>query len=96
MPTRNINLTDHYDDFVHNLVSSGRFKNASEVMRAGLHMLEKQTLEDEEKLELLRRLATEGFDQLDRGEGIEFEDDEALGECIAQLGRQAALNLESR
>ena len=33
MPTRNVNLTDHYDHFVESLIASGRFKNASEVMR---------------------------------------------------------------
>jgi antitoxin ParD1/3/4 len=90
MPTRNINLTEHYDDFVHNLVSSGRFKNASEVMRAGLHMLEKQTVEDEEKLELLRRLAKEGIDQLDRGEGIVLHGEGELRDYIAKIGRRVA------
>ena len=36
MPTRNVNLTDHYDQFVEGQVSAGRYQNASEVMRAGL------------------------------------------------------------
>jgi antitoxin ParD1/3/4 len=88
MPTRNINLTEHFDNFVENLVSAGRFKNASEVMRAGLHLLEKQSREDEEKLELLRKLAAEGFDQLHRGEGIELHSDEELKEYIAEIGRR--------
>jgi antitoxin ParD1/3/4 len=96
MPTRNINLTDHYDNFVDNLITSGRFKNASEVMRAGLRVLEQQVREDEEKLILLRQLAKEGFDQLDRGEGIEFHDDESLGEYIAQIGRRVAERHEAR
>jgi antitoxin ParD1/3/4 len=96
MPTRNINLTDHYDNFVHNLVASGRFKNASEVMRAGLHMLEQQSREDEEKLILLRRLATDAFDSLDRGEGFEFHDEESLGEYIAQIGRRVGERIEAQ
>ena len=33
MPTRNVNLTDHYDQFVESQVSAGRYQNASEVMR---------------------------------------------------------------
>ncbi|HIB66384.1 MAG TPA: hypothetical protein EYO33_15045 [Phycisphaerales bacterium] len=32
MPTRNVNLTEHYHKFVEAQVRSGRFKNASEVM----------------------------------------------------------------
>ena len=40
MPTRNVSLTDHYDDLVEADVTSGRFKNASEVMRTGLRLLE--------------------------------------------------------
>ena len=36
MPTRNINLTDKLDRFVATKVKSGRYENASEVVRAGL------------------------------------------------------------
>ncbi len=33
MPTRNINRTDHFDDFVERQVSFGRYSNASEFVR---------------------------------------------------------------
>ncbi|MEO8901546.1 MAG: type II toxin-antitoxin system ParD family antitoxin, partial [Polyangiaceae bacterium] len=36
MPTRNVNLTDELDRFVAVKVSSGRYENASEVVRASL------------------------------------------------------------
>ncbi len=36
MPTKNVNLTDHYSQFVEQLVASGQYKNASEVFRARL------------------------------------------------------------
>ena len=67
MPTRNINLTGHYDQFVNELVTVGQFKNASEVMRAGLHLLEQQTREEQGKLALLCSLAAEGFSELYQG-----------------------------
>ena len=79
MPTRKVKLTDHYDEFVENLIDSGRFKNASEVMRAGLRLLEQETREDEEKLSALRRLASEAFASLDRGDGIKLEGEQPLG-----------------
>jgi antitoxin ParD1/3/4 len=90
MPTRNINLTDHYNHFVESLIASGRYKNASEVLRAGLRLLEQQAMEDEQKLVVLRGLAAEGFDALDRGEGIALEGEQQLTEFIGGIGRQAA------
>jgi antitoxin ParD1/3/4 len=90
MPTRNINLTDHFDQFVAHEIEAGRYRNASEVLRAGLSLLEKQKREDEEKLKLLRALAREGFRELDQGLGIEIKDDRELAEFIHQIGRRVA------
>ena len=90
MPTRNINLTERFDEFVEKQVNSGRFRNASEVMRAGLHLLEQQTREEQQKLILLRTLAAEAYGQLDQGEGIALDGAEPLGNYIAELGKRAA------
>jgi antitoxin ParD1/3/4 len=38
MPTRNVNLIDHFDSFIEKRVNSGRFSNASEVVREGLRL----------------------------------------------------------
>ncbi|MGM0485664.1 MAG: type II toxin-antitoxin system ParD family antitoxin [Planctomycetota bacterium] len=90
MPTKNVNLTDHYSEFVDQLIASGRYKNASEVLRAGLRLLEQRTTEEEEKVALLRSLAAEGFEQIDQGEGIELPNQQRLSAHIAELGRQDA------
>jgi antitoxin ParD1/3/4 len=45
MPTRNVNLTDELDRFVAKKVKTGRYENASEVVRAGLRTLEEQQYE---------------------------------------------------
>jgi len=42
MATRNIVLTDAQEDLVQRLVASGRYQNASEVLRAGLRQLERE------------------------------------------------------
>ena len=42
MPTRNVNLTDELDHFVLQKVESGRYENASEVVRAALRTLERR------------------------------------------------------
>lgn len=90
MPTRNVNLTDHYDEFVERLVGSGRYKNASEVMRAGLRLLEREALEDQEKLAALRRLAAEGFDALDRGGGTTLKGEREVAAFVKGIGERAA------
>jgi len=50
MPTRNVNLTDHFDRFIDDGVTSGRFSSASEVVREGLRLLEQREQEDRAKL----------------------------------------------
>ena len=54
MPTRNVNLTDTLDHFIVEKVKSGRYENASEVMRAALRALEREEKEYEAKLAALR------------------------------------------
>jgi antitoxin ParD1/3/4 len=51
-----ISLGNHFEDFVDNRVSTGRFKNASEVIRAGLRLLE----EEESKIIALKKAIDEG------------------------------------
>ena len=54
MPTRNVNLTDELDRFVLEKVASGRYENASEVVRAALRNLDREEREYEAKLAGLR------------------------------------------
>lgn len=55
MPTRNLVLTDHLEAFVTKMVYSGRYQNASEVLREGLRLMEKREQEDAARLALLRQ-----------------------------------------
>ena len=54
MPTRNVNLTDELDHFVLQKVQSGRYENASEVVRAALRTLEREEQRHESTLAALR------------------------------------------
>jgi antitoxin ParD1/3/4 len=60
MPTRNVNLTDELDRFVLTKVKTGRYENASEVVRAALRTLERDEREYEAKLAALRAAVDEG------------------------------------
>ncbi len=54
MPTRNVVLTNQQAELVEKLVKSGRYQNASEVLRDGLRLLQRRELEETVKLEALR------------------------------------------
>ena len=66
-------LGGRFEAFVKELVQSGRYNNASEVVRDGLRLLEDREREREIKIAELRRLAEEG-----RLSGLSDEDGEAL------------------
>ncbi|MDP9805750.1 antitoxin ParD1/3/4 [Trueperella bonasi] len=40
-----VNLDEHFSSFIGNQIDSGRYQNASEVIRAGLRLLEDRELE---------------------------------------------------
>ena len=62
MPTKNVNLTAELDRFVSTRVKSGRYENASEVVRAALRTLEREEQEQRAKLKALRSAIQAGFD----------------------------------
>jgi antitoxin ParD1/3/4 len=72
MPTRNVNLTEELDRFVRARVESGRYENASEVVRAALRSLEREEQRHEAKLAALRTAIDEG-DASGVAEGNVFE-----------------------
>lgn len=51
-------LGTHFEDFVESRIKEGRFKNASEVIRAGLRLLE----EDENRVIALKTAIKDGLD----------------------------------
>jgi antitoxin ParD1/3/4 len=85
MPSRNVNLTEHYDQFIEDEIASGRFTDASEIVREGLRLLEQREEEDRAKLQWLRAAAQEAFGQLDRGEGIRFSSVDDLAAHIEKI-----------
>ena len=53
-----VSLGDYFENFVDNKISSGRYKNVSEVIRAGLRLLE----DEESKVIALRAAIQKGLD----------------------------------
>lgn len=85
MATRNVVLSEHQHELVNSLVTSGRYQNASEVLRAGLRLLEQRDAEDAARLAALRTAADRGWSDIEAGRFHDV-DDSSLDGLIAQLG----------
>ena len=88
MPTRNVVLTEHQEELIEALVGSGRYQNASEVLRDGLRLVELREVEENAKLAVLREAARVGVAALDRGEFKEFETIEDLQAYLNDLSEK--------
>lgn len=84
MAKTSISLNEHFEGFISSQVKAGRYDTASEVIRAGLRLLEEHETTYQRKLEALRAHLGEGIDQLDRGEGLDGK------EVMKQLMEQKA------
>ncbi|WP_322033681.1 type II toxin-antitoxin system ParD family antitoxin [Paraburkholderia sp. J76] len=85
MPTRNIVISEHQAHLIDSLVSSGRFQNASEVLRAGLRLIEWEEAETQARLEALRDAARNGLSDVDAGRLQSFTSAQALGDHLDSL-----------
>ena len=79
MATRNVVLTDTQSDLVDRLISSGRYQNASEALRAGLRLLERE----ETELGALRDRLVSGVEQARSGQLAEGSGEDAVRRAFA-------------
>jgi len=77
-----ISLGDYFDQFVQAQVSAGRYKNVSEIIRAGLRLLENE----ESKAIALKNAIQEGVDS---GIAQDFDPDENLKKLKAKRAKNA-------
>jgi len=61
-----ISIGEHFESFIESTVSNGRFNSASEVVRAGLRLLE----EEENRIQILRQAIHEGIES---GRAVDFD-----------------------
>jgi len=89
MPTRNVVLTDHQSHLVEKLVSTGRYQNASEVLREGLRLIEVREAQDNARLQALREAARVGIADIDAGRFRDLESPAALGRYLTAIADKA-------
>ncbi len=93
MSTRSVNLAEHFDRFIQTGITSGRFSNASEVVRGGLPLLEQREREGRAKIEWLRSAAKEGFDAVGRGDYVALNSARELDDFMKQIHEEVSSEL---
>lgn len=89
MPTHNVVLTEHHKKVIDRLVRSGRYQNASEVLREGLRLVEQREAQEAAKLTALKEAARIGFRDIEEGRFRDVSGDR-LEEFINGLGQQGS------
>ncbi len=90
MPTRNVVLTEYQAQLVQGWVSSGRYQNASEVLREGLRLVERREQQDALRLAALRQAAQAGLADMAAGAYTSFDSAQALRAHLSTLPPSAA------
>jgi len=79
MPTRNVVLTDSQTHLIDRLIADGRYQNASEALRAGLRLLERE----EAEMEALRTRLAEGLAEARAGSLADGTGEDAIRRAFA-------------
>lgn len=69
----NVNLGDAFETYVRELVSTGRYNNASEVIREALRLKMQADEEREARLEALKRDIGKAREQVRRGQVVNMD-----------------------
>ena len=92
MPTRNVVLTNHQAAMVAMLVDSGRYQNASEVIREGLRLIERRETEADIRLTALREAVAVGIADIGAGRFQEFDTAETMRERLSVVATEVLVD----
>jgi antitoxin ParD1/3/4 len=112
MNQMNISITDELATYVHNRVKSGRYNNASEVVREALRRMEEDDAKslrlaipsaedilldlDAEQLDGIRKRVKGGIASIDRGEFTKYDGREGLEQLVADVAARGRQSLAKR
>lgn len=95
MPTRNVVITDRQAAFIEQLVGSGEYQNASEVLREGLRLVEERRAEYSAKLEALHAAVQKGIDSIEAGRYTRLSTEEEMDAHFNALADKAIAQAEA-
>ena len=84
----NVSLTKELENFVGELVTSGMYFSASEVVRDGLRLLKEQEALKKIRVEELRAAITLGVDDFKAGKSKTFYSEEEIYQEVKKRGRK--------
>lgn len=96
MATRNVVLTERQEQLIASLVEAGRYQNASEVLRDGLRLLEREQREFEVRLQTLRDAAQHGWDDIDAGRYLDVTTSEERARMWDEIDNRVSARRASR
>lgn len=73
-------LGEHFENFIKSMVASGRYNNASEVVRDGLRLLEDRDLDLKARREEILASAEAALEDVRAGNGLSMEEVDAYFE----------------
>ena len=88
MPTRNVVLTEYQSELVTRLVATGRYQNASEVLREGLRLVERLESEEDIRLNAMREAAAVGIADISAGRYRTFDTAESLEDRLSAISAE--------
>lgn len=94
MATRNVVLTEHQEQLIASLVKAGTYQNASEVLREGLRLIEREKQEFEARLQAFRDAAQKGWDDIDAGRYTDLNE-ETLADHIGKISARSARSVQA-
>jgi len=96
MATRNVVLTERQENLIDALVETGRYQNASEVLRDGLRLIEQREAEDAAKLSALKEAAKLGVASVTAGEAKRFAEPASLRRHLQNVSAKAIRGAKTR
>lgn len=111
MDQMNVSITDHLAEYVRARVKSGRYNNASEVVREALRRMQEDDLRAQRlaqptvedlltdlsaiQLEGIRKRVLEGMEQIERGEYSEYVGAKGLARLRAEVKAEGRKRLQA-
>jgi antitoxin ParD1/3/4 len=92
MFTLNVVLSDRHEALIADLVESGQFHNANDVLQEGLRLVEANHQQDARKEQKMRQAIQAGLDDLDQGSFVTLKGRDEIALHLRNLGTRARGN----
>lgn len=91
MRTHNVVLSDRQEAMIADLIQTGEFRNADEVMQEGLRLVEAIRVREADKEDLLRAAVRVGLDDLNEDRFTALADAGEIAKHLRFLGERAVV-----